>query len=105
MSGDLLDGAIHAEQCLNGVVGAEGRQFHYAATVRPLSIAKRWCTACREYHWYEIQRTLATRPSLFARHAGHLTQKARSVALLVLLGELLGLAALGIGASALAAMQ
>ena len=104
MSGDFLDETIHPNQCLNGVVSAEGRQFHYEATIKPLSIVRRWCVHCREYHSFQIERQLAKRHTI-ARKAREVAQKARSVALLVLVGELLALAALGIGASALAAMR
>jgi hypothetical protein len=104
MSGDFLDEAIHSNQCLNGIVAAEGRQFHYEATIQPVSIVRRWCGPCREYHLFEVRRQLAKRHSI-ARKARDVVQKARSVALLVLCGELLALAALGIGASALASMR
>lgn len=104
MSGEFLDEAIHPNQCLNGVVAAEGRQFHYEATIKPLSIVRRWCVHCREYHSFQIERQLAKRHT-FARKARAVAHKARGVALLVLLGELLALAALGIGASALASIR
>jgi hypothetical protein len=104
MSADFLDEAIHPNQCLNGVVAAEGRQFHYEATIRPLSIQKRWCVACRQFHWFQIERQLAKRHTL-ARKARALTQKARDVALLLVVGELLAITTIGIGAAALAAMR
>jgi hypothetical protein len=104
MSADFLDEAIHPNQCLNGVVAAEGRQFHYEAKIKPLSIVRRWCVPCREFHSFQIERQLAKRHTL-ARKAREVAHKARGVALLVLLGELLALAALGIGASALASIR
>jgi hypothetical protein len=104
MTGEFLDEAIHPNQCLNGIVAAEGRQFHYEATIKPLSIVRRWCVHCREYHSFQIERQLAKRHTL-ARKARDVAQKARGVALLVLVGELLALAVLGLGASALAAIR
>ncbi|MGZ5440346.1 MAG: hypothetical protein ACXW4P_03805 [Thermoanaerobaculia bacterium] len=104
MSADFLDEAIHPNQCLNGVVAAEGRQFHYEATIRPLSIQKRWCAPCRTFHWFQIERQLAKRHTI-ARKARAVAQKARGVALAIVLGELLAIATIGIGAAALAAMR
>lgn len=97
MSGNFLDEVIHP-------IHAEGRQFHYAATIKPLSIEGGWCHQCRKYHFVQIERELA-KPHSFARKAQEVVHKARSVALLVLIGELLALAVLGIGASALAAVR
>jgi hypothetical protein len=104
MTADFLDEAIHPNQCLNGVVSAEGRQFHYEATIQPLSIVKRWCTPCRDYHFFQVNRQVGKRHTI-GRKAQQVVQKARSVALLVLIGELLALAALGMAASALASMR
>lgn len=99
MSGDL-DALTHPTRCLSGAMG-EGRQLHYRATVRRLSIEREWCADHRTYHYFQIERQVE-RPRTFGRIVA---DKARTVALAVVVGLSLALTTVAIGASALAAMR